>query len=59
MLLIAEFIERSQNWQKNVEQKKEKVAELVDNHRNKENTFHPKINSVSEHLHSEKMNMLE
>ena len=59
MLLIAAFIERSESWQEAVEQKKVKVAQEVREARCKENTFHPRINKVSELMHFQKMNLLE
>ena len=59
MLLIARFIERSETWQESVDQKKEKIAQEILKQRCKENTFHPRINSVSELMHLRKMHLLE
>ena len=52
MILIAAFIERSETWQETVENKKAKVAQEVNEERCKENTFHPRINTVSEVMHA-------
>ena len=59
MLLIASFIERNEQWKQAIEKKKEKTAQEMQQERCKENTFHPRINSVSELMHLRKIELLE
>ena len=59
MLLIAEFLERSQAWQEKVQKKKEKAAEEAIQKKESENTFHPRINTISAALHAQKLSLLE
>lgn len=57
--LVAQFLERSELWQESVDKKKQKVAMMLAEQRCKENTFHPRINRVSELMHQKKMMLLE
>lgn len=59
MLLIASFIERSEQWKLALDKKKEKAAQEMQQERCKENTFHPRINTVSELMHLRKIELLE
>lgn len=58
MFVINEFIERSEAWMQKVDQKKAKIAEELDQNRNQENTFHPRVDPVSELIHEKKMKLL-
>ena len=59
MILINDFIERSESWQQRVSKKREQVAVELQKQRDSENTFHPRIDPVSERLHAKKLTMLE
>lgn len=58
MLRIADFIERSEDWHKNVLKKRDQLSKKLERERSQENTFHPRINQVSNLLHNHKLNML-
>lgn len=58
MVIIAEFVDRSDTWIRQVQDKKTKIAHQINDERQKENTFHPRIDPVSELLHARKMNQL-
>ena len=58
MIAINEFLERNGKWMEKVGQKRAKVAHEVLAKRNKENTFHPRVDPVSEQIHSKKMKHL-
>lgn len=58
MIAINDFLERSEAWAEKVDQKKAKIAEELDYDRNYENTFHPRVDPVSELIHDKKMKLL-
>ena len=58
MFIIAEFLDRSDNWLRQVQEKKIKTANVVNFERDQENTFHPQIDPVSQLLHARKIEQI-
>ena len=58
MLQIAEFVERSDAWLRQVQEKKQRVAEEVAMQRDEENTFHPRVAPKTEILHARKLKQM-
>ena len=58
MLQIAEFVERSDSWLKQVQEKKLRVAQEIAMQRDEENTFHPRVAPKTEILHARKLKQM-